>query len=190
MNLREDLARLVQGDVSDDLPTRTTYSRDTSIFERMPSVVVFPKNADDVAAVVTYAHKAKEAGETISVTARSAGTDMTGGPLTDSISLVFTKHMNHIGEIGDDFAVTEPGVYYRDFEKATLAKHGMIMPSYPASRGLCALGGMVNNNSGGELTLQYGKTNRYIRELDVVLSDGSTATLRPLSMSELSRKEK
>lgn len=155
----------------------------------MPSVVVFPKDAEDVSAVVKYAHDAKARGEEVTVTGRSAGTDMTGGPLTDSISLVFTKYMNHIGEIDEDSAITEPGVYYRDFEKETLAKAGKIMPSYPASRQLCALGGMVSNNSGGELTLQYGKTNDYVEELDVVLSDGSRATLRPLSEKELHEKE-
>ncbi|OGG54007.1 hypothetical protein A2851_01750 [Candidatus Kaiserbacteria bacterium RIFCSPHIGHO2_01_FULL_53_29] len=189
MNLRENLAPLIKGDVLDDLPTRTTYSRDTSIFERMPSVVVFPKDAEDVTAVVGFVNEAKTRGENISITARSAGTDMTGGTLTDSISLVFTKYMNHIIEISDDWAEAEPGVYYRDFEKATLAKHGMIMPSYPASRGICAIGGMVANNSGGELTLQYGKTNKYVHELDVVLSDGSRTVLRPLTHTELERKQ-
>ena len=189
MSLRQELAPLIKGDVSDDLTVRTQYSRDTSIFERMPAVVVFPKSADDVSAVVKYAHEAKAQGKSISIAARSAGTDMTGGPLTDSISLVFSKYMNRIGEIGQDFAESEPGVYYRDFEKATLAKRGMIMPSYPASRELCAIGGMVANNSGGELTLHYGKTNRYVRELDVVLSDGSAVTLKPLSRGELERKE-
>src|SRR3989338_6113197 len=189
MNLRENLAPLIKGDVLDDLPTRTTYSRDTSIFERMPSVVVFPKDAEDVTAVVGFVNEAKTRGENISITARSAGTDMTGGTLTDSISLVFTKYMNHIIEISDDWAEAEQGVYYRDFEKATLAKHGMIMPSYPASRGICAIGGMVANNSGGELTLQYGKTNKYVHELDVVLSDGSRTVLRPLTHTELERKQ-
>lgn len=155
----------------------------------MPSVVVFPKNADDVSAVVRYAHEAKGRGEAVAVAGRSAGTDMTGGPLTDSISLVFTKYMNHIGEIGEETAETEPGVYYRDFEKATLSKSGMLLPSYPASRELCAMGGIVSNNSGGELTLQYGKTNRYVRELDVVLSDGTKTTLRPLFAPELAAKQ-
>ncbi len=197
MDLRGELAPLIKGDVSDDLKLRTQYSRDTSIFERMPAVVVFPKDADDVAAVVTYVNEAKQKGRDISIAPRSAGTDMTGGPLTDSIALVFSKYMNHIGEIGADpdasvgtgFAVAEPGVYYRDFEKATLAKRGMIMPSYPASRGICAIGGMVANNSGGELTLHYGKTNRYVRELNVVLSDGSAVALKPISMYELKGKE-
>ncbi len=196
MTLRDDLAPIIKGDVSDDLPTRTQYSRDTSIFERMPSVVVFPKDADDVSAVVKFAHDAKERGESISVAARSAGTCMTGGPLTDSISMVFTKYMNRMGEIGDDssnaetgYAESEPGVYYRDFEKATLAKNGMIMPSYPASRGLCAIGGMVANNAGGELTLRYGKTSQYVRSLDVVLSDGTKTTFKPLTMGELAAKK-
>jgi FAD/FMN-containing dehydrogenase len=189
MSLREELARIVKGDVADDAATIKKYSRDTSIFERTPKVVVFPKDADDVAAVVRFAHDAKAAGRDVSLAGRSAGTDMTGGPLTDSISVVFTKYMNHIGEIGDDAAVAEPGVYYRDFERATLAARGMIVPSYPASRELCAIGGMVANNSGGELTLSYGKTNRYTRELDVVLSDGSQVTLAPISTGELWKKE-
>lgn len=190
MTLREDLARLIEGDASDDAAVRTTYSRDTSIFERMPAVVVFPKDAEDVSAVVRYAAEAKRRGENVSIAARSAGSDMTGGPLTNSISLVFTKYMNKILEVAGSSATTEPGAYYRDFEKETLAKAGKILPSYPASRELCAIGGMVSNNSGGELTLQYGKTNRYVEELEVVLSDGSTATFGPLSMEELAVKER
>ncbi len=160
MNLRDDLAHLIKGDASDDASVRGAHSRDTSIFERMPSVVVFPKDADDVSAVVRYAAEARRQGTSISIAARSAGTDMTGGPLTNSISLVFTKYMKRVLDIAGDRAVTEPGVYYRDFERETLAKTGKIVPSYPASRELCALGGMVSNNSGGELTLRYGKTNR------------------------------
>lgn len=189
MSLREDLARIVKGDVLDDAATIAKYSRDTSLFERSPAVVVFPKDAEDVSAVVRYAHDEKSAGREISIAGRSAGTDMTGGPLTDSISMVFTKYMNHIGEIADDHAVAEPGVYYRDFERATLAAKGKIIPSYPASRELCAIGGMVSNNSGGELTLNYGKTERYLRALDVVLSDGSKATFAPISTGELWKKE-
>ncbi len=189
MSLREDLARIVKGDVADDAQTLQKYSRDTSIFERSPRVVVFPKDAADVSSVVRYVHDEKAAGRDVSIAGRSAGTDMTGGPLTDSISLVFTKYMNHIGEITDDHAIAEPGTYYRDYEKATLKKVGKITPSYPASRELCAIGGMVSNNSGGELTLSYGKTERYVRSLDVVLSDGSQATFAPISTSELWKKE-
>ena len=190
MSLHDDIATRVKGDVADDAETLRAYSHDTSIFERRPSLVVFPKNADDVSAVVKYVREARARGEHVSIAPRSAGTDMTGGPLTDSIALVFTKYMNRIGDIGEDFAVTEPGVYYRDFEKATLAKSGKLLPSYPASREIAALGGMIGNNSGGELTLRYGQTARYVRELEVVLSDGSRATLKPLAAEKLAEKER
>lgn len=188
--LRERLARLISGDVLDDAETLKKYSRDTSVFERTPAVVVFPKSADDVAAVVKYAHDARSRGEDVSVAPRSAGTDMTGGPLTRSISLVFTKYMNRIITLTNESVTAEPGIYYRDLEKETLAKTGKIIPSYPASRALCAFGGMISNNSGGELTLRYGKTNRYVRELEVVLSDGSQATFKPITFGELEQKER
>lgn len=189
MTLKADIARSIKGDVVDDSESLIKYSRDTSIFERKPALIVFPKDADDVAETIKVIRAAKDRGENVALAARSAGTDMTGGSLTDSVSLVFTKYMNHIGEITDDYAVTEPGVYFRDFDKATTEKNGKILPSYPASRDLCAMGGIVSNNSGGELTLQYGKTARYVRELDVVLSDGSKTTIRPLNMEELRDKE-
>ena len=187
--LKHRISALLKIDAADDAETLKKYSRDTSIFERTPSLVVYPKNADEVSAVVCCVHDAKKRGNNVSVAARSAGTDMSGGPLTDSVSMVFTKYMNHIGEIETDLAVAEPGVYYRDFEKATIAHNGQILPSFPASRELCAIGGMISNNSGGELTLEYGKTNHYVRELDVVFSDGSRATLHPLSLNELKEKK-
>lgn len=183
------LASSIAGDVVTDAETLQKYSRDTSIFEERPEAVIFPKDADDVAKIVRLTHKARAHGEDVSITARAAGTDMTGGPLTRSISLVFTKYMNHILSLDEDAVRAEPGIYYRDLEKATLAKTGKLIPSYPASREICALGGMVANNSGGELTLRYGKTEAYVRELSVVLSDGSRATLKPLSPEELGDKQ-
>ncbi|MFA6503324.1 MAG: FAD-binding oxidoreductase, partial [Candidatus Paceibacterota bacterium] len=135
---------------------------------------------------------------------RAAGTDMSGGPLTTSVVASFTRHMNHMGEVhlaarhpsnlgvsppSDGYAMTEPGVFYRDFEKATLAK-GLLLPSYPASRTIAAMGGIVSNNSGGERTLKYGKTEKYVEAVDVVLSDGSQATFGPLTQAELEEKKK
>lgn len=189
MSLYDELASRIKGDVQEDEKTLSLYSHDTSIFERRPKVVIFPKNTEDVIAVVRFVREKKERGENVSIAPRSAGTDMTGGPLTDSIVLSFIRHMNAIIEMGGNYVITEPGAYYRDLEKRTLAERGMLIPSYPASRELCAIGGMIANNSGGELTLQYGKTNRYIRELEVVLSDGSRAILKPLSVQELGAKK-
>ncbi len=187
-SLKEKLAQTLQGEVSDDVDVIKEASRDTSLFTRTPTLVVFPKNTDDVVELVKEVRTSKSSDNNVSITARAGGTDMSGGPLTTSIVVSFTKHMNDVVEVGDSYAVTEPGVYYRDFEKETLKK-GLILPSYPASREICAMGGIVANNSGGERTLEYGKTERYVDELDVVLSDGSTATLKALSQDELAEKK-
>lgn len=189
MSLRETIAPSIRGDVTDAPEELDRFSRDTSIFRRRPSLVAHPKNAEDLGLLVKKVHELRETGEAVSLTGRSGGTDMTGGPLTDSIVVSFTKYMNNLLEIGADYAVAEPGIYYRDFEKATMEKIGMLLPSYPASREICALGGIVSNNSGGELTLHYGKTERYVRELDVVLSDGSRATFGPLDAASLAAKK-
>jgi len=188
-DLQTALEGVVKGEVTSDEATRHAVSRDTSLFTRTPELVVYPENANDVSAIVKEVGRAKEAGMEVSLAARSAGTDMSGGPLTTGVVVSFIKHMNHMGEVGSDYATTEPGVYYRDFEKATLEK-GLILPSYPASREIAAMGGIVSNNSGGERTLEYGKTERYVEEVDVVLSDGSQATFKSLTPEEVEDKKK
>ncbi|MES2668111.1 MAG: FAD-binding oxidoreductase [Patescibacteria group bacterium] len=186
--LTSALKNAVRGEVKTDDATLLANSRDTSIFSRRPTVVVSPKDADDVASLVRTVASFKTKGLKASVTARAAGTCMSGGPLTDSVVASFTANMNHVVEVGDGYAITEPGVYYRDFEKATLARDRQILPSYPASRELAAMGGLVNNDSGGERTLEYGKTRDYVEEMDVVLADGTQATFKALTKEEVDRK--
>ncbi len=181
----EDLASLLSGEVDISNEALTAASHDASLFEVRPQAVVHPKDAEDLKKLVAFAggHPG------VSLTARSAGTDMSGGPLTESIVVDFLKHFDHIKDGGEGYAVTEPGVYYRDFDKATIAKGGQIMPSYPASRALCTVGGMVANNSGGEKTLPYGKPERYIRRLKMVCSDGLEREFKPLTLAELELKK-
>ncbi len=182
------LKQTLKGDVSDSPADLTRMSRDTSIFEIHPQLVVYPKDATDVARLLTETAAAKQQGLDVSITGRSAGTDMTGGPLTHSVVVSFTKYMNHVREVSSERASAEPGVYYRDFEKETL-KQGSIMPSYPASREICAIGGMVANNAGGEKTLSYGKTEKYVEKVAVVLADGTETTFGALTPTELAQKK-
>lgn len=177
----------LEGDVSDDQKTIEEFSHDASLFEVKPQIVAYPKNVQDVQKLIKFTLDQKKEGKDISITARSAGTDMGGGPLNRSIILEFTKYFTHIGNINPQEAEVEPGVYYRDFEKETL-KQNALLPSYPASRELCTVGGMVANNSGGEKTLKYGKTENYILELHAVLSDGNEYVFKALSQEELNKK--
>jgi FAD/FMN-containing dehydrogenase len=47
---------------------------------------------------------------------------------------------------------------------------------------------MVNNNAGGEKSLEYGKTQNFVTELEVVLADGKKYTFKPLNKPELEAK--
>lgn len=185
MNLLQELSQLIAGEVKSDPETLDHYSRDASLFEIKPAAVVLPKNVADIKAVVKYA--AAHSHENVSVTVRSGGTCMSGGPLSTSIVIDINAHLNRVKEVGSDFATTEPGMFYRDFEAATLKKN-LLMPSYPASRNICTVGGMVNNNAGGEKTLAYGKTEQYVRQLKVILRDGNEYTLEKLSRPQLEAK--
>jgi FAD/FMN-containing dehydrogenase len=189
MDLKEEIKKIIKGDVSCDQSTLSIYSRDASIFKINPTIVVYPKDVEDVESLVKFVSQKRKEGQNLSLTVRSAGTDMSGGPLTESIVVDMTRYFNKILEIGDDYAVVQPGVFYRDFEKETL-KHNLLLPSYPASRELCTIGGMVSNNSGGELTLKYGKTQKYVKKIKIVLKDGKEHEFAPISFEELEEKKK
>ncbi|MBI4086195.1 MAG: FAD-binding oxidoreductase [Candidatus Liptonbacteria bacterium] len=211
-----ELKKLMRDNFSDDSKTLDAYSVDASIFSIRPEAVVFPKDVRDIRQLVKWVIEKKKNGEHISLTGRSAGTDMSGGPLNDSIIVSFTKYFNRIKEITalpsnpapkdeqkhsnilqnirisyahpqDGYAIVEPGVYFRDFEKE-LDSRGLLYPPYPASKDFCAIGGMVLNNSGGEKTLEYGKTEDYVESLKIVLNDGEEHELKPLSAGELREK--
>ncbi len=179
----------LEGTILNDPETKEKFSRDASIFQVQPEVVIQPKNSSDLSKLVSFVSKNKSRYDDISLTARAAGTCMSGGPINTSIILDFTKYFTNIQEIGSDFAIVEPGVYYHDFEPRAAEKN-LVLPPYPASKALCALGGMIANNAAGEKTLSYGKIENFVEELNVVFGDGKEYLVKPLSREELEEKMK
>ncbi len=201
--MKEEVLKFFKGDVEDTEEVLLKYSKDASLLEVKPELVVFPKNSEDVKTLVRWVGENKEKYPKLALTSRSAGTCMSGGAIGESIIIDFTRYMNKIESIDNitsfqivpkypgahevtisGVAKVEPGCYYRDFEPKTLEK-GLLLPCYTASKSLNALGGMVGNNSGGEKTLNYGKTEDYIKELSVVFSDGREYVVKPLTKKEL-----
>lgn len=202
----EDLKKVFKGDIDISDATLTAYSHDASLFEIRPEVVVFPKDSEDIQNLVTWVRDNKAKYTTLSITARAAGTCMSGGAINDSIIMDTTRYLNKIIEvkpvspytikpkfegsqevtvIGE--AIVQPGCFYRDFEAETL-KQDLLLPCYTASKTLNAMGGMVGNNSAGELTLKYGKTEDYVKQLKVILADGHEYTFGPITRRELYSK--
>jgi glycolate oxidase len=133
-----------------------------------PLAVVSPASTGEVAAVVRLADEHR-----IPVTARGAGTGMSGGciPRADGIVVSFER-MNRILEIDTDnfVAVVEPGVQLDQLD-AELAPLGLVYPVYPGE--YCAsLGGNVGTNAGGMRAVKYGVTRHHVLGLEAVLPSG------------------
>src|SRR5690606_38166076 len=107
-----------KGDIDDSAATRDFFSHDASLFEIRPQLVVAPKDTADVEVLVRLPAAEKKRIPDLSLTGRSAGTDMAGGAINESVIVDFLKYMNKIGEVSREAATAQPGVFYRDFEKA------------------------------------------------------------------------
>jgi glycolate oxidase len=146
------------------------YGRDEALTAepQRPMAVVSPASTAEVAAVVRLADEHR-----IPVTARGAGTGMSGGciPRPDGIVVSFER-MNRILEIDiDNFvAVVEPGVQLDQLD-AELAPLGLVYPVYPGEYS-ASLGGNVGTNAGGMRAVKYGVTRHHVLGLEAVLPSG------------------
>lgn len=186
--IKSRLLQILEGEIFDDGDTLQTYSKDASLFEVKPKLVIWPKSAEDIKKVVKFVSANKSRYPDLSIAVRAAGSCMSGGSLGESIILDVSKYLNKFSvDPTNKSAEVEPGVFYRDFELETL-KHNLLLPCYTASKNLCALGGMVGNNAAGEKTLHYGKMENYVEELSVILRDGNEYRIKPLNRVDLLRK--
>jgi len=187
MDIKEKLGQVFKGELDTSEDTREFYSHDASLFELKPEIVAFPRDTNDLKTVVQFVNENKKEYPELSITPRSRGTDMGGGAIGQSIVLDVSKHMNKLIKASVKKATAQPGMMYRDFEAETL-KNGVLLPSYPASRELASVGGMISNNSGGEKSLEFGKSDNFVTELKMVLADGNEYLVKPLTKVELVRK--
>jgi FAD/FMN-containing dehydrogenase len=174
------------GEVSTQKELLDKYSTDESIFSIRPQVVIRPRHKSDVEVVVKTIAKETKRFSSLSLTPRAAGTGLGGGSLTDSI-VVDMLDLNSMGSVSikkDKITFTcEPGLMWRDMEKE-LKKHDLYLPPYTSSKDICTIGGAIGNNAAGPDSLRYGHCADWVEALDVVLKDGKTYTIKPLSLKE------
>ncbi|HXR49406.1 MAG TPA: FAD-binding protein, partial [Verrucomicrobiae bacterium] len=88
-----------QGETDSSPATLDLYSHDASMFELRPTLVATPKDVQDVEKLVGVVAAQKKANPKLSLTARSAGTDMSGGAINESIIVDFRKYFTKIEKI-------------------------------------------------------------------------------------------
>jgi glycolate oxidase len=166
MHIAADLLRIAKGEVLDDSWSRHVYSVDASHYEIKPTAVAYPADEHDVQHICQYSFAKK-----IPITARGAGTGLLGQSLSDGMILDFTKHMDKIIEIGEDYVMVQPGIVKGLLDKE-LKKRNKFLPPDPASSNYCTVGGMIADNSSGIHCLGYGSTINFLDEIKMVYADG------------------
>ena len=170
MNITAELRKIVDGRLSVSPSELYCYSSDASQVKGMPDYVVRPKSTNEVSRIVRLAYE-----NDIPVTARGAGTGLAGGavPVAGGIVLDMSG-MNRILEVDIDNiqVVVEPGIVQDSLNDA-LKPYGFFFPPNPGSSAMCTIGGMIAYNASGMRCVKYGTTRNYVRDLEVVLADGT-----------------
>ena len=145
-----------------------THDEALTAAPQRPLAVVSPASTDEVAAVLRLADE-----HHVPVTARGAGTGMSGGciPRPDGIVVSFER-MNRIVEIDTDnfVAVVEPGVQLAQLD-AELSPLGLVYPVFPGEYS-ASLGGNIGTNAGGMRAVKYGVTRHHVLGLEAVVPAG------------------
>ena len=151
------------------------YECDAYTLEKsLPNVVVLPRTAAEVAAIVKLCALHK-----LPIIPRGAGTSLSGTVLavTGGVMIALTR-MTTILEI--DFrnrrALLEAGVVNAWITNAVKPR-GLLYAPDPSSQPACTIGGNVGTNSGGPHTLKYGVTTNHILGFEMVLPDGEIVWL-------------
>ncbi len=152
-----------------------TYESDAlARLRRRPGVVVLPKTAADVQAVVRHCHQ-----NAVPFVARGHGTGLSGGalPAPDGVLIVLTR-LNRIldVDIPNQRVTVEPGVVNLDVTQR-VAPFGYYYAPDPSSQLVCSIGGNVAENSGGAHCLKYGFTVHHVLGLEAVLPNGEMVHL-------------
>ncbi|MEO5782148.1 MAG: FAD-binding oxidoreductase, partial [Ginsengibacter sp.] len=174
----EQLAKDLEGELYYDLTMRILYATDASAYREMPLAVVVPRSVDDIKKLIAFAHAEKT-----SLIPRTAGTSLAGQVVGDGIIVDVSKYFTKILELNKEegWVRVQPGVI-RDELNIFLRPHDLFFGPETSTANRAMMGGMVGNNSCGSNSVAYRSTREHLLEVKVLLSDGSEATFKSLSL--------
>ena len=169
-NIVEALSEhLEQDQISINQTIRELHGKDESYHSiSLPDVVVYPRSATDVSNIMKTASRLK-----VPVVPFGRGTSLEGHviPYENGITVDFSL-MDKILEIreNDLLVKVQPGVTRTQLNKE-LKKYGLFFSVDPGAD--ATLGGMAATNASGTTTVKYGVMRDQVRDLEVVLADGT-----------------
>ncbi len=145
------------------------HGRDESYHEmKLPDIVVFPETTEQVSAVVKTAAQFN-----IPIIPFGLGSSLEGHviPENGGITIDFSLMNKVLNVSEEDFLVTvQPGVTRTQLNKE-LKKYGLFFTVDPGAD--ATLGGMAATNASGTTSVKYGVMRDQVRDLEVVMADGT-----------------
>lgn len=164
--LREHLK---EDQISVNETVRELHGRDESYHSmKLPDIVVFPETAAQVAAVMKVSKQFQ-----MPVVPFGLGSSLEGHviPQSGGITIDFSLMNKVLAVYEEDFLVkVQPGVTRTQLNKE-LKKYGLFFTVDPGAD--ATLGGMVATNASGTTSVKYGVMRDQVRDLEVVLADGT-----------------
>ncbi|HEY6707226.1 MAG TPA: FAD-binding oxidoreductase, partial [Actinomycetota bacterium] len=181
VELADALRRAGVAGVDASARRRAEYSTDASLYRVAPELVAFPRDADEVVAVVETCLELS-----VPLTARGAGTSIAGNAVGTGVVMDLARHLGRVRSLDPEAATArvEPGVVLDDLQAAA-RPHGLRFGPDPSTHSRCTLGGMIGNNACGSRALAYGRTADNVLELDVVTGTGRRLVARPGAVGEV-----
>ena len=185
MNLKlQQLSQELTGDLYFDTMIRTLYATDASAYREMPLAVAIPKTNDDIKKLIAFANR-----EHTSLIPRTAGTSLAGQVVGKGIIVDVSKYFTQIIELNPEehWVRVQPGVI-RDELNFFLKPYGLFFGPETSTANRAMIGGMVGNNSCGSNSVVYRSTREHLLEVNTILSDGSEAIFKTVSLEEFHHK--
>ncbi|HQJ59243.1 MAG TPA: FAD-binding oxidoreductase [Bacteroidales bacterium] len=174
----------IQGELYTDTLHKIIYSTDASVYKETPLGVVYPKDVDDLKAIISFANE-----NFISLIPRTAGTSLAGQVVGDGLVVDVSKHFNKIIEINpqEKYAIVQPGVIL-DALNRELKKYNLLFGPETSTSNRCMIGGMLGNNSCGAHSLIYGSVRDHVLSVKTILSDSSEVIFNDIDRNTFAYK--
>jgi len=144
------------------------YSTDASLYRIVPRAVVRPRNAEDVKALLAFAHREK-----MPLTFRAAGTSLSGQSLGSGVIVDCSRDWRDLEILdGGNRVRVGPGVVAGAVNRQ-LVRLGFKLGPDPASIDACMIGGVVANNSSGMCCGVEKNAYRTVESMAFVLPSGT-----------------
>ena len=172
------LAKDFGGEIEADSALRAAMSTDNSVYQIYPDVVVAPRTAGDVVALLDVMAQPEFAH--LALTPRGGGTGTNGQSLNQGVILDFRRHMNKLIAVNEAerWADVEPGMVL-DTLNDQLRPLGLFFAPEASTSTRCTIGGMVSTDASGKGSRIYGKTSDNIAGLEIACPQGLLASFNP-----------